>query len=262
MPQKPVLYIPDRESGYRMAHGFGDKPLIERMGFEVVEEERSDRRYAWRIIRELAPNTHRLAGYKDWQQSKVYRAEYGLRTGQVFANPVEMQAYINEVWETLGLTSLGGRLNRPPKVQYQRSLSPRAVSSAHSLLNEISMSRGSWSHNKVVLLHEACHILCGNHENHGPMFARTLVDLLVKFVSPETGRDFLEACMTGRELTHFKYTSTKDGYEREKKTRRYVVEVASPRYGLARFGPRTGFMTGVPANVEQVSPFIRSALGF
>lgn len=255
MPSKPVLYIPDRERGYRQAHGFGDRDLVQKMGFEVIEKSKDN---GWRLTRVLSPNTHRFGNYKDWQQSRLYRAEYGIRTQQDFDGIDEMREFVHEVWESLGLTRLGGKIATPPTVSYQPSMSARAVSDAHAALNRIRMSRGKWSHNKVVVLHEAAHVLCGNGEGHGPMFARTLVDLLVRFVSPELGGEFLQRCMDGRELTHYDYSSG----EREKKTKRFIVEVAGPRYGLARFGPRTGFMTGVPTNIEQVSPFVRSALGF
>jgi putative metallohydrolase (TIGR04338 family) len=254
MTSTPVLYIPDRERGYRQAHGYSDKAAIERMGFEI--EERSTR--TWHVTRVLKPTTHRFGAYRDWQKSRLYRAEYGLRPEQSFATIEEMQAYINMVWESLGLTSLGGQINTPPNVMYQPSRSTRSVSDAHAILNRIRMSRGKWSHNPVVLLHEAAHVMSGNGDGHGPMFTRTLVDLFTKFISPEMGGQLLEKCQTGRELTHHAYN---DG-DWEKRTRRYIVEVAGPRYGLARFGPRTGFMTGVPTNVEAVSPFVRSALKF
>lgn len=211
----------------------------------------------------MRENGHKLAPKKDAFQTKVYKLEDQLRSrGQKFA--VGDFAGVSEMltdavqslrFDLCKLPKLNKNLvaSRTPNLAFHPS---RRTSDAAQYNWTIRLSKSEWAWQSMVVWHELAHLLVPNNSAHDGIFTQTFVNLVTKFESKQLGYDLADAFMKGgkqqgrgryvneyhvreddplkrRFVTNVKYVPGK--------VRKFSVDVASPKYGLARFGAQTGF---------------------
>lgn len=111
---------------------------------------------------------------RDSQRQRLYRAEhdYGY-DGATFEDIIEVRAYVNGIskypWFQRRFGSLGGINIRTCRSDARRS---------HASSDEIAMAEVDGEYRIWSILHEITHILVPPpHPAHGPLFARTLLEI-------------------------------------------------------------------------------------
>ena len=207
----------------------------------------------------MLENGHKLAPRKDANQTRVYKLEDPLRSkGRKF-----------EIGDFTGVTEMiGNALNdlrfdkcELPKLNKHlaKSEAPLLKFSPSTRISDaaqfgwtIRLSKSDWAWQSMVIWHELTHLLVPNNSAHDGLFTQTMINLVTKFESKQLGYDLADAFMKGGKIQgRGKYVSQyhiRDGRRFVSRTdyvpgkpRKFTVEVASPKYGLARFGSQTGF---------------------
>ena len=211
------------------------------------------------IVDVMRENGHKLAPEKDAFKSNVYRLEDPLRDkGTQFkvgdfegVKSLVHDALVDLKFDKCELPNLKRELreNITPNIAY----SPNArVSDASQFNWQIRLSKADWAWRSMIIWHELAHLLVPNNSAHDGIFTQTMINLVTKFESKKLGSDLAKAFMTsgkkpgkGKWVRQYHVRDGKQFVTRTEyvpgKDRKFSVDVASPQYGLARFGSQTGF---------------------
>lgn len=211
------------------------------------------------IVDIMKENGHKLAPSKDANQTRVYHLEDPLRNrGQQFevgdfdgVTQMLGNAIVDLKFDKCELPKLNKHLknSEAPNLAYHPS---KRTSDAAQYNWTIRLSKSDWAWQSMVIWHELAHLLVPNNSAHDGIFTQTFINLVTKFESKQIGYDLAKAFMSGgKKQGRGKWVSqyhVRDGRRFVTRTdyvpgkvRKFSVDVASPKYGLARFGSQTGF---------------------
>ena len=248
------------EHKWAMDGDCGHLSKIDRYGYE--ENPHLTNKNGDCILDVMRENGHKLAPEKDANKSNVYRLENPLRDkGTQFkvgdfegVKSLIHDALVDLKFDKCELPKLKRELREgiTPNIAY----SPNSrVSDASQFNWQIRLSKADWAWRSMIIWHELAHLLVPNNSAHDGIFTQTMINLVTKFESKKLGSDLAKAFMTpGKKPGRGKWVSeyhVRDGLKLvtrskfvEGKNRKFSVDVASPKYGLARFGSQTGFSVG------------------
>lgn len=208
-------------------------------------------------------NNHKIIlDGRDYQKTKVYRAEYPIRhlsTQFKLGDFKAVERYYSKILKDL---NLGHESSSVSKAHSDRTMRPfvgrkliagespsvkwqdRTTRWAHAYQanHEIRLPKNSWAWNAIVLLHELAHILSPRWEQHGAIFTRTFIDLVERYESKKLAKKLASNYKRGvqKEKDYWAYNPlTSTGYDARsdrpaRKGRKMKIDVAPEQYGLAR----------------------------
>lgn len=133
-----------------------------------------------------------MARPRDSQRSKVYKAEGNIAQGEMKAQMVDLQAFVNKVVGSAWWKRHYPNVQRITATDGRR----RRRASAFPLTRKIVMPK--WSRSEMIILHEIAHIVTPTqYAWHGPEYCKVYLELVKVFMGEETWkslRDSFKVC--------------------------------------------------------------------
>lgn len=121
---------------------------------------------------------------RDFQQSKVYRAERVIDVGSTAREPefptvADCERFVAKV---LGSRTFVRRWGNGRRIAIEDGRGRRSACAWGDSIAASVISLPRWARTRASILHEIAHTIV--HDGHGPLFARTYLELVRLFIGP------------------------------------------------------------------------------